>query len=98
MYQQSNQRALETLALAMERAACTRQRAQAWMQCTGHEPTTLRLNAMTRLGARMTAANVAFDDHPNDKRFSDRIETMTADSRFGWLSRAGLAVTLRGVR
>ena len=36
----------------------------------------------------MTAANVAFDDHPNDKRFSDRIETVTVDSVFSWLQRA----------
>ena len=35
----------------------------------------------------MTAANVAFDDHPDDKRFSDRIETVTVDSVFAWLQR-----------
>jgi hypothetical protein len=34
---------------------------------------------------------VAFDDHPNDKRYSDRIETVTVDSVFEWLARAGLA-------
>jgi hypothetical protein len=45
---------------------------------------------MTRLGARLTAANVAFDDHPNAKRFSDRIETVTVDSVFVWLERSGL--------
>ena len=33
----------------------------------------------------MSKANVAFDDHPNDKRFADRIETVTADSVFAWL-------------
>jgi hypothetical protein len=42
---------------------------------------------------------VAFDDHPNEKRFSDRIETVTVDSVFAWLPRAGLStqpmVTLR---
>jgi hypothetical protein len=37
----------------------------------------------------MTAANVAFDDHPNDKRFSGRIETVTVDSVFAWLQRSG---------
>lgn len=40
---------------------------------------------------RLTAANVAFDDHPNDKRFSVRIETVTVDSVFAWLPRAQLA-------
>ena len=46
----------------------------------------------------MTSANVAFDDHPTDKRFSDRIETVTVDSVFAWLPRAGLGaapVTLK---
>ena len=56
-----------------------------------YEPTTLRLGPLTRLGARATRANIAFDDHPNDKRFSDRIETVTVDSVFAWLQRAGLA-------
>lgn len=95
-YQQSNQWAIETLALSQlaaigPRAEANRDLAQAWLVLKHYEPTTLRLGAMTRLGARMTAANVAFDDHPNEKRFSDRIETVTADSVFAWLQRAGLA-------
>lgn len=89
-YQQSNQWALETLALAAEPGVITRQQAQAWMQFKGYEPTTLKLGPLTRLGARATAANVAFDDHPNDKRFSDRIDTVTVDSIFAWLQRSGL--------
>ena len=55
-----------------------------------HRLQTLRLGAMTRLGARMTRANVAFDDHPNEKRFSDRIETVTVDSVLVWLRASGL--------
>ena len=97
-YQQSNQWAIETMALAEEPRATTRDRAQAWLRFKGYEPTTLRLGAMTRLGARMSAANVAFDDHPNDKRFGDRIETVTADSVFQWLQRAGLAGALKEQR
>ncbi len=97
-YQQSNQWATETLAWAMEPGASTRARAQAWLQFKGYEPTVLRLNAMERLGARITAANVAFDDHPNDKRYSDRIETTTADSVLAWLQRSGLAAAAVVVR
>jgi hypothetical protein len=97
-YQQSNQWAIETLAMAMEPGATSRDRAQAWLQFKGYQPTTLRLGAMTRLGARMTAANIAFDDHPNDKRFSDRIETVTVDSVFQWLERAALAGRVQVVR
>ena len=29
-------------------------------------------------------------DHPNEKRFTDRIETVTVDSVFAWLNRSGL--------
>ena len=90
-YQQSNQWALETLAGAMDSGATSRQRAQAWLQLRGYRPTTLRIDPLTRLGGRMTRANIEFDDHPNAKRFSDRIETVTVDSVFAWLQRSGLA-------
>ena len=90
-YQQSNQWAIETLAMAQEPSATTRERAQAWLKFKGYEPTVLSISTFTRLGARLTAANIAFDDHPNEKRFSDRIETVTVESVFGWLERSGLA-------
>jgi hypothetical protein len=93
-YQQSNQWAIETLALAlapeMNAGQPTRQQAQAWLQLKSYQPSVLTIGALTRLGARVSAANVAFDDHPNEKRFSDRIETVTVDSVFAWLPRAGL--------
>lgn len=90
-YQQSNQWALETIAQAMESGIASREQAQAWLKFKDYRPTTLKLSPLTRLGGRMTAANVAFDDHPSDKRFSDRIETVTVDSVFAWLQRAGLS-------
>lgn len=90
-YQQSNQWAIETLALAMEPMVQTRSQAQAWLQRAKYVPTTLTLRPLTRLGARVSAANVAFDDHPDGKRFSDSIETVTADSVFAWLEREQLA-------
>ena len=90
-YQQSNQWVIETLALAMQPATITdRGQAQAWLRFMGYVPTTLKLGPLTRLGGRMGKANVAFDDHPNDKRFAYRIETVTADSVFAWLQRSGL--------
>lgn len=99
-YQQSNQWAIETLAAAMAPSIESREQAQAWLQFRGYQPATLRLGPLTRLGGRISAANVAFDDHPMEKRFSDRIETVTVDSVFSWLSRSGLggpamSVTLR---
>ncbi|MBO9514609.1 MAG: DUF2145 domain-containing protein [Variovorax sp.] len=90
-YQQSNQWVIETLAGAMEPGTIVhRDQAQAWLHYKGYEPTTLRLGPLTRLGGRVGSANVAFDDHPNEKRFTDRIETVTVDSVFAWMPRAGL--------
>lgn len=97
-YQQSNQWAIETLAMAAEAAATTRPRAQAWLQLQGYEPTQLHLSALQRLGARVTAANVAFDDHPNAQRFADRIDTVTVDSVFAWLNRQGFGSLPQVVR
>ena len=90
-YQQSNQWALETLAEAMEPTVASRDQAQAWLKFKGYEPTVLKIGPLTRLGGRITSANIAFDDHPSDKRYSDRIETVTVDSVFAWLPRVGLA-------
>lgn len=96
-YQQSNQWALETLALALEPAvaraatpAQAREKAQAWLRLQGYAPTTLKIGPLTRLGGRVGSANVAFDDHPPDKRFSDRIDTVTVDSVFAFLQRSAL--------
>lgn len=102
-YQQSNQWALETMAQAMGAGDAGgldgRLRAQDWLRAKGYQPSTLNLGPLTRLGGRLTQANVAFDDHPALKRFSNRIETVTADSVFDWMQRAQLAqsavVTLR---
>lgn len=97
-YQQSNQWALETLARAMEPSAVTRDQAQAWLRLNAYVPTTLRLGPFARLGARITAANVAFDDHPNEKRFANRIETTTVDSAFVWLRHSRLGGELQELR
>ena len=86
-YQQSNQWAIETLALAAEPQVQRREQAQAWLRLKDYRAATLRIGALTRLGGRMTAGNVAFDDHPNAQRFADRIETVTADSVLDWLQR-----------
>jgi hypothetical protein len=89
-YQQSNQWALETLAGAMEPAAGTRLQAQGWLQMRDYRPAVLRISAMERLGARIGTAHIAFDDHPDAKRFAGRIETVTVDSALAWLARSGL--------
>lgn len=81
-YQNSNQWVLETLATAETRdtTVTTREQAQAWLQLANYKPTEMHIGPLKRLGGRMFKANVAFDDHPNALRFSDRINTVTVDS------------------
>ena len=98
-YQQSNQWATETLAAAMNPASIqNRAQAQSWLQAQGYEPSSLIIRAISRLGGRMTAANIAFDDHPNDKRYASRIETVTVDSVTQWLERSKMASSVRAVQ
>ena len=90
-FQQSNQWALETLAAARAgEAVRSRTDAQAWLRQSGYRPTTLHLGTMQRLGARVTSANITFDDHPTVERFAGRIDTVTVDSVFAWLVRSNL--------
>jgi len=90
-YQQSNQWVLETLAGAAAPGIVSRRAAQDWLKSQGYEPTDLHLSTMTRLGGRLTQANIAFDDHPSARRFSSHIDTVTVDSMFAWLQRANLS-------
>jgi hypothetical protein len=90
-YQQSNQWAIETLAMGMEpNTIRSRDQAQAWLKFKGYEPSQLHIPALTRLGGRMTRANIAFDDHPDHLRYAGKIQTMTVDSVFTWLQVSGL--------
>jgi len=86
-YQNSNGWVLETLAGALSEPGALRGRAaaQAWLQGQGYIPTELKVGAATRLGARVTKANIAFDDHPGELRWSGRIRTVTVDSITTWL-------------
>ncbi len=91
-YQQSNQWAIETLAAAMRPAQVhTRADAQRWLRQQGYAPTVLSIGPLTRLGARVSSANVAFDDHPAAQRMAGQIETVTVDSVLAWVERAQLA-------
>jgi hypothetical protein len=89
-YQQSNQWVTETLAMALEPQVKNRAQAQQWLQFKGYTPDRLKIGAFKRLGARITRANVEFDDHPTRLRFSGRIQTTTADSVLHWLQRSRL--------
>jgi len=80
-YQNSNQWVLETYAAALsEIPVRDRAAAQAWLKLAGYEPITLHLLSVTRLGARMFKANIAFDDHPLGRRIAGQIDTVTVES------------------
>lgn len=88
-YQQSNQWVLEMLAAQPGRQS-TRQSAQATLQTLGYVPGLIHIPTMTRLGANLTRANVAFDDQPWGERMAGRIRTVTSESVFNWLRQAEL--------
>jgi len=92
-YQNSNQWVLELLTQGLAQQAAmgaeinSRKQAQQWLQLTNYQPSTLKLTPLTRLGARMFRANVAFDDHPDERRFSDQIDTVTVESLAAYIQR-----------
>ena len=80
-YQNSNQWVLETYAAsASDFEVNDRAQAQAWLKLAGYKPVTVHVPTVTRLGARMFKANVAFDDHPFDRRMAGQIDTVTVES------------------
>lgn len=96
-YQQSNQWAIEALAMLLDPAADTRPRAQAWLRLHDYRPTTLEISALKRFGARVGTAHIDFDDHPFGRRMAGHIDTVTVDSVFDWLTRSGLGAPARAV-
>ncbi|PRC93296.1 DUF2145 domain-containing protein [Solimicrobium silvestre] len=81
-YQNSNQWALELLAAGQSKdiVITNRGQAQNWLKLAGYQPSELNIPALTRLGARMFRANVAFDDHPMDRRMAGKIDVVTVES------------------
>lgn len=80
-YQNSNQWVLEVLADAMQKPQQpSRIESQKWLRQAGYKPSNLHIMTLTRLGARMFKANVAFDDHPTGDRILGKIEAATVES------------------
>jgi hypothetical protein len=96
-YQQSNQWALETLAIALNPEIDSRESAQTWLRLKGYSPSTLTIGPLKRLGAEISRANIAFDDQPIGSRLANHIETVTADSVFAWMQHSGLSGSLQTV-
>ena len=81
-YQNSNQWGLEVLAsaLADEASVQNRTQAQTWLKAANYHASTLEIPMLKRLGARMFRANIAFDDHPMNRRMAGHIDTVTVES------------------
>ncbi|AZN37059.1 DUF2145 domain-containing protein [Iodobacter ciconiae] len=90
LYQNSNQWVLEGLASAMSRDLDihSRTQAQQWLKLMNYQPSELKINTFKRLGGRMFRANIAFDDHPTDRRMAGQIDTVTVDSIVNFLQQA----------
>jgi hypothetical protein len=88
-YQNSNQCALELFATASaaDLAIGSREQAHAWLQAAGFRPHTAEIDALTRLGARMTRANIAFDDHPFERRMAGQIDVVSVESVYAFVQR-----------
>ena len=86
-YQNSNQWALEVMADAAGPGPLAgRSETQQWLKTNAYAPTTLDIPAMTRLGGRMFRANIAFDDHPSERRWAGQIDTVTVESVFAFVA------------
>ena len=98
-YQNSNGWVLELLATALSRdfAIVDRTAAQNWLRLSGYRPTTLEIPTLARLGARMFKANVAFDDHPFDRRMAGQIDAVTAESVVDFMRARGVATDVEVV-
>ncbi len=94
--QNSNQWALELLAVAMsrEREVRSRDDAHAYLKFVGFEPSTIHLDALTRLGAAMTRQNIDFNDHPFNRRMAGKIDTVTVDAVEKFLLKRDAALQL----
>jgi hypothetical protein len=81
-YQNSNGWVLENLAAAAAPGGQVEDRAaaQAWLRATGYQPPTIEVPALVRLGARLLRANVAFDDHPFERRMAGQIDAVSTDA------------------
>lgn len=87
-YQNSNQWVLESYAAGMsEPPAATRRDAQRWLKTASFTPRTVRVSSIKRLGARVVRANVAFDDHPFDRRMAGQIDTITVEAIVDFVKR-----------
>ena len=90
-YQNSNGWLLETYARASSDVLLpARAEAQRWLRANGYAPSVIELGALTRLGARLFKANVAFDDQPPELRWDGKITANSGDSVLRFVSKGAI--------
>jgi hypothetical protein len=96
-HQNSNQWVLEQIAaaLAPQGAVTNRAQAQQVLRERGFLPSEIRIAPFERIGARLFAANVYFNDHSNDEMQAGLYQAVTVESviRFLEQSRDAIAQT-----
>lgn len=101
-YQNSNGFLIETIALADAHTKnielTDRDAAQNYLKILGYKPAIVEVGAFTRLGARMTKANIAFDDQPFEQRMAGVIQTVTFDGLIDFLKDKNISGAVIDVR
>jgi hypothetical protein len=88
-HQNSNQWVLEQIAAAFAPPGEVKNRADAqrWLRARSFEPSEIRIAPFERIGARLFAANVHFNDHTNDEMQAGRYQAVTVESVIRFVER-----------
>jgi len=89
-HQNSNQWVLEQIAAAMAPpgAVTRRMEAQHWLRASGYAPSEIRVAPIERIGARLFASNVYFDDHTSEEMRAGRYQAVTVESVMHFVEQA----------
>ena len=99
-YQNSNQWVLEQIAAAMapEGAVAGRGSAQRWLREQDYAPSEIRVAPFERIGARLFAANVYFDDHTPAEMQAARYKAVTVESVLRFMEQTQIEALRQVVR
>lgn len=99
-HQNSNQWVLEQIAAAMAQPDGVQSRAQAQriLRERGYVPDGIRITPLERIGARLFAANVHFNDHSNEEMQAGRYQVVTVESVIRFVEHSQLLAARTVVR
>lgn len=99
-HQNSNQWVLEQIAAALAPPAAVTGRADAQqlLRQRAYEPSKIRIAPFERIGARLFAANVHFNDHSHDEMQAGRYQTVTVESVIRFVEQMQVLATRQIVR